>query len=760
MGEGVQSSRYKSYRVIISAVVMLIVLLGILCSQYYRALQNTIRNESHEYLQEICKQVASNASRNISDNFAVLGTISSVLKNAGVKTYRELQPEVLAQQTFWNFKDILLIDARGSAYDAYGNIVMLSGDEYLREAVVNRRRAMSPAQTIKGTECMIFVIPVQGLTVNGTDMHALAATYALDTFDNILSMQAFSGRGNFYIIQKNGATVVRASSEAAPLEGYNLLNSLAAADIEDSTIAKIKADIASGKGSAATISINGTRMYASYAPLESREWYLMGFVPVDVVNAKSALFMRLTLLLSAAITVAFTALVAYQMLTDSRHKQRLEQIAYVDPVTGGNTIERFYEVVEEQLSKPGKPMYALVYVNVEKFKLLNEEFGRRACDGLLCCLHDGVAGNLTQQECLGRLFADNFCVLITLQSEAALATRFEQWYEAAARRQEALGSVWMAPIIECGVYILGNDSLPFPHMIDRAKLALRETSTELRGKMRYAVYDDAIRRQLFREKHLENKMAPALEGREFRVYLQPKYKADSETIGGAEALARWASPEGLIFPDEFIPLFEKNGFIVQLDLWVFEEVCRRIKVWLDAGITPVKISVNCSRVQLRNPHFLQRYMAICKKIGITAEYLEIELTENVVFEDVATLSKIIDDIHAAGFGCSMDDFGSGYSSLNLIRDIPVDTIKLDKVFFRNGAKDMARTESVVGSILNMSRSLGMVTVAEGVEERAQVDMLKRLGCDYIQGYFFARPMPIPDFEKQAFGRDDLAQDAV
>lgn len=156
---------------------MISLLLGVLCTQYYKALQSTIKTESHEYLQEIAKQVASNASRNISDNFAMLGTIASVLKSTRATTYKDVQPEVLAQQTFWNFKDILLIDGRGNAYDAYGNIVMLSGDDYLREAVVNRRRTLSPSQTIKGTECMLFAIPMQGLTINGTDIYALAAPF-------------------------------------------------------------------------------------------------------------------------------------------------------------------------------------------------------------------------------------------------------------------------------------------------------------------------------------------------------------------------------------------------------------------------------------------------------------------------------------------------------------------------------------------------------------------------------------------------------
>ena len=343
------NTRLKSYRLIIIAVVTLILLLGILCSLYYRALQSTVKNESYEYLQEITKQVASNAGHNISDNFSVLETIASVLKSTGVKTYKELQPEVLAQQTFWNFKDILLIDAQGKAYDAYGNTVMLRGDEYLREAVVNRRRAMSPSQLIKGTECISFIIPVQGITVNDTQIYALAATYALDSFDEILSMQAFSGRGTAYIIQKNGATVVRSSSEHAPLSGYNILNSLSSASMEDNDIASLKADIAAGKSGATTVTLNNTRLYMAYTPLETREWYLMGFVPVDVVNAKSGLFLRLTLLLSGAITLAFTSLVAYQIFTDSRHKQRLEQIAYVDPVTGGNTIDRFYEIAGDLL---------------------------------------------------------------------------------------------------------------------------------------------------------------------------------------------------------------------------------------------------------------------------------------------------------------------------------------------------------------------------------------------------------------------------
>ncbi|MEG0321187.1 MAG: EAL domain-containing protein, partial [Oscillospiraceae bacterium] len=295
-------------------------------------------------------------------------------------------------------------------------------------------------------------------------------------------------------------------------------------------------------------------------------------------------------------------------------------------------------------------------------------------------------------------------------------------------------------------------TMPVADMIDRAKLALRESGGNVSTQVQYHLYDERVRRRLLREKKLEDMMGPALENHEFEVYLQPKYRTDFETIGGAEALVRWNSAtEGMIYPDEFISIFEKNGSITRIDLWVFEQVCKTLRGWLDAGRQPMRISVNCSRVHLKMPDFLDKYRIIAERYAVPPELLEIELTENVVFEDVVHLTKIIEDIHKLGFSCSMDDFGSGYSSLNLIQDIPVDVLKLDKIFFRRGTRNLARTESVVGSIVSMARALSMETVAEGVEERRQVDMLKKLGCDYIQGYYFARPMPIHDFETLAFG---------
>lgn len=746
----------KTFQIVIVAFLLVCALIATACWLYYKSLQEAVTAESGGYMQEISRQIGANIGRTINDNFSVLGTVSTVLKNTGIDSFEKMQPIIREQQTYWGYKNIYLIDEAGNAQDAYGRTVSMGGDDAVRQTVVQGVRAMSTAQVVDGEEVLLFAIPVENLDIGGNEYSALAASYDPSTFDKALSMTAFDGEGYCSLNRRDGAVVIRSNAVEAAPSGYNTLSTLASSAQLDKgdDLEAVRADITAGKSGMVGFTMNGVHSYMAYTPLETREWCLMTFVPVSVVNASSQRLMQLTLAMCGVITLTFAALLGTLMLMTYRHGRKLEELAFVDEVTGGATMQRFYVQAQALLNATGHPPYALVYTNVEKFKVLNEQFGREACDELLRSLWKGPEGDLAELECAARITADNFCVLVKWEGRDAIVDRVKHWYEMATGYHAKSGRVWMEPIMGMGVYPIGEEVMPFDYMIDRAKLALRETAGELSGHIRYAVYDDAVRRKLFRDKQLEDMMEGALKDQEFVVYLQPKYELEGETIGGAEALVRWKSVrEGMIFPDEFIPLFEKNGFIVQLDLYVFEEVCTSIRRWLDAGVTPVKISVNCSRVNLKNPNFLEHYQEICEKWRIPPEYIEIELTENLVFENVERLGQIIDDIHAAGFGCSMDDFGSGYSSLNMIQDIPVDTIKLDRIFFRTMGRINERTESVVGCILSMTKALHMVTVAEGVEERSQVEMLRRLGCDYIQGYYYAKPMPISEFERSAFGRE-------
>lgn len=735
----------------LSVFLLICFLIGTACFQYYLQLQRTVKEESGGYLQEISKLLGDNADRIIDDNFSVLGTISLVIKDSGVDSFAKLQFASFNQQEYWGYDHVYLVDANGVAYDSGGHSTALGNEAFLSDVIVMEKPSMSPSLVVDGKDSVIFAIPIEGITLDGTEIRAIAASYSLSTFDQILSMTAFGGEAYAHIIQRDGSVVIRSSSKNAGLTGYNILNSLSTVQMDgDSNFETMKTEIAAGSsGMVSYKSSDGVRKYMAYTPLSSQEWSLLTFVPVSVVSAKSELMLRITLLLCSLITLAFGALLVFLAVSFYSHKRMLERAAYVDPVTGGNTIQKFYEDATVLLEKPaGRLPYCMVYTNIEKFKVLNEQFGKKACDELLRGVNYTISANLTEDECIGRQFADNFCILARYESEEAIVERFTLWKSECVRYIAERGAAWMPQNTEFGVFVIENSDVPLAHMIDRAKLSLADAARTMGHKIHYAIYNENVRRALLREKQLEDRMEDALEANEFEVYLQPKYNTQSENIGGAEALVRWKTQDGsMIYPDEFIPLFEKNGFVMQVDMFVFEEVCRLMAKWMQEGRPLIKISVNCSRAHLKSPDFPDKYRRISEKYNIPKDVLELELTESVVFEDVETLSSVIREIHALGFGCSMDDFGSGYSSLNLIREIPVDTLKLDKIFFHSGTSDSERTESVVGSIITMAEALHMRTIAEGVEEREQVDMLKRLGCDYIQGYYFAKPMPISQFEE-------------
>ncbi|MEG2349670.1 MAG: cache domain-containing protein, partial [Hungatella sp.] len=394
---------------IASTIFLLCAVVIFACFQYYTKLQETVKAETGGYLQEISKQIGANTSHAIEDNFTLLATAAMLLENSGISNFAQLDTIMEEQQQHWIFKHILLVDHHGVAYDTHGNSSLLESAPYLQEAIVARKRSMSTSQMMGNTECVVFALPLDGLTLNGTEIAALIGTYDLSTFDRILSMTAFDGKGYGYIIRRDGTVVIPSSSPFAPKTGYNLLSSLMNASFAGIEKANtIVSNIAHGKTGQAELTMDGVSLYMAYTPLKTQEWYLLTFVPVAVANAKSILLLRMTALLCALITLIFCTLLITLGLSTYRHKRKLEQIAYIDPITGGNTIQRFYVQVAELLAHPNLPQYALIYTNISKFKVLNEQLGRAVCDIILTTLSKSIQKDLDSHECLGRLFADNF----------------------------------------------------------------------------------------------------------------------------------------------------------------------------------------------------------------------------------------------------------------------------------------------------------------------------------------------------------------
>ena len=306
-----------------------------------------------------------------------------------------------------------------------------------------------------------------------------------------------------------------------------------------------------------------------------------------------------------------------------------------------------------------------------------------------------------------------------------------------------------------GACVVDDPSLEITLLQDRARLACQSQTAEHREKC--AFYDNSLTERMKMEQELNDLFDSSIKNHDFKVYLQPKILLETNRAEGAEALVRWKHPEwGFQSPAEFIPLFEKNGFITKLDQYVWDKTCCYLRRWDDEGYPPVPVSVNVSRADIYHADIADIMVRTVSKYGLTPSRLHLEITESAYTEDPGQIIETVSHLRELGFVIEMDDFGSGYSSLNLIQSIPVDTLKIDKVFFKDKTMELDRLKAVVGGIIRMSHSLSMVTVAEGVEYREQVEMLKQEGCDYIQGYIFDKPMNIASFEQKAFG-ESLAE---
>ena len=426
--------------------------------------------------------------------------------------------------------------------------------------------------------------------------------------------------------------------------------------------------------------------------------------------------------------------------------EKLEDLASRDELTGADHTEKFYSEVNRILERKTDARFAVLYIDFENFKYVNDVFGYSYGDELLKDYARLIMSRLKEEELLGRDVADRFVLLRRYESREELLETQKQVDEEFLNSALVMSNRHMMTIA-CGICCV-EDLVEEPEavmMVNRANFAQKEVKNKP-GK-HYAFYGDEIRQKLIAEMKVKDRMQEGLDNEEFVVYMQPKVGVEDGAVRGAEALVRWAVPgNGLLSPGLFIPVLEKNHFIGKVDRFVFEKVCIWLHERMEKGLAVVPVSVNVSKIQFYNPDFIPVYASIKKQYGIPDGLLEIELTESAAFEHEEYLLQVVRELHDYGFLCSLDDFGTGYSSLGLLKDLPIDVLKLDGVFFRVSV-DVNREHTILKYIIDMVKELNISTVAEGVERQEQIEFLKSVGCDLIQGFAFYRPMPMDQFEK-------------
>ena len=410
-----------------------------------------------------------------------------------------------------------------------------------------------------------------------------------------------------------------------------------------------------------------------------------------------------------------------------------------DRTTGLLSKEYFCQQAEKILRSNPDKTYDIICSDVENFKLINDAFGMQGGNKVLKTM-GGICQKST--DTLGgicsRFHADQFVSMIEHTEGYS-----DELYEAlTAETREKCG--FSNIVIKWGIYQTGDRKISVEQMYDWALQGARSIKGQY-GRY-YAFYDDKLRSEMLRDQAILDCMEEALEQGQFQVKLQPKYKAAGGLFTDAEALVRWCHPEwGMQSPAVFIPLFERNGFITKLDQCVWEKVCQLMQQWDKDGLEPVNISINVSRADVYNVNLVDTLLDLVKRYNIAPKRLHLEITESVYTESPEDIIQNVTRLREKGFVVEMDDFGSGYSSLNMLNRMPMDILKLDMQFIRT-EMEMPESRRTLRYIIGLAHWLNLSVVAEGVETKEQLEHLRNLGCDYIQGYYLAKPMDPADFE--------------
>ena len=430
-----------------------------------------------------------------------------------------------------------------------------------------------------------------------------------------------------------------------------------------------------------------------------------------------------------------------ETLEEMRRAETTIEILKRDPVTNLLTEKIFYERAQVMLEENPGQAFDIIAVDIERFKIINDAFGTAAGNQLLSdlsvCLLDI---RVDEKSLFARIRADLFAVLVP--REEGVYGRLEHSLNCFLKNYP----LPMRLTVKIGVYQIEERDIPVERMCDRAFIAAGSIKGMYAEKIVF--YNNAMREKMLFEQKILDTMVEALEQGQFQIHLQPKVRVNTEEVVGAEALVRWEHPElGLLSPADFLPVFERNGFIYSLDLYVWHKVCSAMQRWRQMGGADIPVAVNVSRMDIYHGDLPSLFTELVKDYGLEPKNLHLEITESAYISDSRQLLLVVEQLRKTGFVVEMDDFGSGYSSLNMLSELPVDVLKLDLKFLRTGT-DAGRRHRIMQAVIDLAHTLHLLVIAEGVETKEESLLLEEMGCQYAQGYYYGRPVPENEFEKR------------
>lgn len=674
----------------------------------------------------------------------VLQNVVASIRSEELDNKHKLTKRINKLASMYEFSKAYFIDSNGYMYLDDGTVEDVRDKSFYYKVVYDKKPLISNAFNDEKVDYQAIAITVP-VFINGEivgDIYAIKNVYDLKS-----SMKNYLGDdvGFSYIMDEDGYIIFRVSNKFDDSDCRNFYHYMMYQDIKlGNYINEVKDEIEKNQSDVLKVEKEDKTGYLGYAPvLSNSNWITVSYIEDNKVLEYGKNLLNKTIQIMTCITIAIITIACYILGIEINKGMQLKKVVFTDELTGISNLLAFHEALKKILKNTDEK-YVVAVFDIKKFKFINYKYGYNYGDKIIKKLAKALDKKYFGKEKCSRIESDTFIALI--KNNGNVQQELNDFLVQVLPKSMGVSG------FRIGLYEIKNNKEEITDIIEKAKLAWQYIKNDT--KKNYNYYDDNLLKQIMDEEQIESKMEKALEDGEFKVYLQPKVNLENDKICGAEALVRWISKDlGFMPPGKFIPIFEKDGFVSKVDFYMLEQVFVIMERLIKEGRTDITISVNQSRETINQIDYIDKLKAVVKKYNVDTKYIELEITESVFTDDNSKIINIVKEIQKLGFKVSMDDFGSGYSSLNLLKEVPINILKIDRVFLDDDTHDTSKSEIIIKRVIEMARDLNINVICEGVESDKQVYFLKAAKCEMAQGYYYSKPVPVQNFEAMIFNKE-------
>lgn len=709
---------------------------------YIEDTKHLLMSEAKIHIKEVAVQGSQLAQRQIEKDLDVLNIFSNYYASNPDIPNEEKMKNLLDEMENQKFYTMAIVDINGNAENTKGDKFSVKDREFFKNSIKGKRYVSSPYvdEVNKSIKKIAISVP---LLNNDKVVGVLYCTYNINTLMKLINISFYENNSISYVVKNNGTIILHPQGDSLSKNIYKLLKQ----DNDIQEVNRLKKELQENKTGATVLNMLEERRYLGYATMDNgnsennyiKDWNLIFSIPETVVFSNSKQIINRAVYAVLSIVLIFIAIIFYIIYIKKSNEKEILSLAYEDKVTYIGNQNKFYRECSKYLLDKPSLNYIIVYFDINNFKMINDTFGYEFGDNLLITIAKALKEELTEGEVYARLSSDYFAIFCDYKNGR---NKIIRKLDNIRSNIESNLSIVFEISLCVGIYFVEEGEVDIQKAVNKANMA----RSVAKGKnINYAIYNEDVRNKLSEESMILDDIKIALVKNQFEVYYQPKFSLVTGEMIGSEALIRWNHPEhGFISPAVFIPIAEKSKLILKIGRFVFERVCNDLYEWKKQGKKIVPVSVNLSRVELYQPDIVKFINKTIKMYNLSSDFIEIEITETVAINELNILKNVLNELRTYGFSISMDDFGTGYSSISCLRDMPIDILKLDKSFL-GGIEHDERSRNIAKSIVSLAKSLDLVVIIEGVESKEQAELMKQFGCDLVQGFYFARPMPAKNF---------------